>query len=84
MCVHCYKLAGEENRHKILKALKKSPANVGEIAGLLNISQPTATHHLKLLHDAGLVVMEKRGREHRYSLHMSSECIKDCGLMRGI
>ena len=28
----------------------------------LGVSQPTVSHHLKVLHDAGLVEREKRGR----------------------
>lgn len=84
MCVHCYKLASEEVRHEILSLLKKKPRNVGELTEKLHIKQPTVTHHLKLLADAGLVRMEKHGRVHLYSLEADSECFSDCGLLRDI
>jgi ArsR family transcriptional regulator len=42
-------------------------ANAGEVCscdlqGPLNKSQPTVSHHTKILSDAGLIVGEKRGR----------------------
>jgi ArsR family transcriptional regulator len=33
-----------------------------ELVGTLDRSQPTISHHLSVLHDAGLVTREKRGR----------------------
>jgi ArsR family transcriptional regulator len=33
-----------------------------DLAGPLGVSQPTVSHHLKVLRDAGLVESEKRGR----------------------
>jgi ArsR family transcriptional regulator, arsenate/arsenite/antimonite-responsive transcriptional repressor len=33
-----------------------------ELVGVLDRSQPTISHHLSVLHDAGLVTREKRGR----------------------
>ncbi len=33
-----------------------------ELVGTLDRSQPTISHHLSVLHDAGLLTREKRGR----------------------
>jgi ArsR family transcriptional regulator len=33
-----------------------------DLVGVLDRSQPTVSHHLSVLHDAGLVTREKRGR----------------------
>jgi ArsR family transcriptional regulator len=33
-----------------------------ELVGVLDRSQPTISHHLSVLHDAGLLAREKRGR----------------------
>jgi ArsR family transcriptional regulator, arsenate/arsenite/antimonite-responsive transcriptional repressor len=33
-----------------------------ELVGVLDRSQPTISHHLAVLHDAGLLAREKRGR----------------------
>jgi ArsR family transcriptional regulator len=36
-------------------------ACVCDLNGLFDLSQPTISHHLKVLHDAGLLDREKRG-----------------------
>lgn len=84
MCVHCYKLAGDKTRHDILSLLKEKALRVNDITELLEVKQPTITHHLKRLSEAGLVQMEKRGREHWYTLEMTNECFVECGLLNGI
>ena len=38
----------------------------------LGKSQPTVSHHLKVLHEVGLVVREKRGTSVYYRLHRRS------------
>ncbi len=84
MCAQCYKLASEEARHKILTFLKRGPMRVTDLVERLDVKQPTVTHHLKLLATAKLVNMEKRGREHLYSLNVESECFDECGLLKGL
>jgi DNA-binding transcriptional ArsR family regulator len=84
MCVHCYKLASDEARHKILSMLKGRSMSVGEITEKLHVKQPTVSHHLKLLAEAKLVRVKKDGRNRRYSLELDSECFDDCGLLRGL
>lgn len=37
-------------------------ACVCDLPALVDRSQPTVSHHLKILHDAGLVTREQRGR----------------------
>ncbi len=51
---------GEPMRLRIMELLPREPNcadmyNVVELAGELRISQPTVSHHLKMLHVAGLV-----------------------------
>jgi ArsR family transcriptional regulator len=84
MCVHCYKLASDEARHRILVLLKEGPLSVNAITGQMRISQPTVTHHLKRLAGAGLVRMQKKGRVHLYMLEKDSECFDECGLLKGL
>jgi DNA-binding transcriptional ArsR family regulator len=43
--------------------------NGGDIAKRFACSWPTTTHHLRVLEDAGLVTVEKRGRERLYRLN---------------
>lgn len=40
----------------------------GELAARFSHAWPTTTRHLKVLADAGLVVVRKSGRERRYTL----------------
>lgn len=84
MCVHCYKLASDEGRHKILTLLKGKSMSVSEITEQLHVKQPTVSHHLKLLADAKLVRVTKEGRLRRYSLETDSECFSECGLLKGL
>ena len=52
-------------RLRLLSLLVSAPAGeacVCELVEPLERSQPTVSHHLKVLADAGLVVGEKRGR----------------------
>lgn len=84
MCVHCYKLASDEGRHKILSLLSKKPRTVSELTERLHVKQPTVTHHLRRLADAGLVRMSREGRVHRYALAKESKCFDECGLLKGL
>jgi len=52
-------------RLRLLSLLASAPAGevcVCELVEPLDRSQPTVSHHLKILVDAGLIVGEKRGR----------------------
>ncbi len=52
-------------RLRLLSLLASAPAGeacVCELVEPLNRSQPTVSHHLKLLVEAGLIAGEKRGR----------------------
>ena len=52
-------------RLRLLSILGSHPSGeacVCELTGPIGLSQPTVSHHLKVLADAGLVGREKRGR----------------------
>jgi len=60
---------GDEIRLKILQLLARHEALcVCEIQEAFDVGQPTISHHLKLLRDADLVDVERRGRWAYYSL----------------
>jgi ArsR family transcriptional regulator len=42
-------------------AAAKGPLCVCELAGRFPVSQPTVSHHLRVLREAGLVTVERRG-----------------------
>ena len=39
-----------------------------ELVGALDLSQPTISHHLKVLHEAGMLTRERRGRWIHYAV----------------
>ena len=43
------------------------PLCVCEIEGEFGLAQPTVSHHLKVLREAGLVTVTKRGLWHHYA-----------------
>ena len=66
-----FKALGDPARVRIVNLLATSdePVCVCELVGPLGLTQPTVSHHLKKLTDAGLLVREQRGTWAYYSLH---------------
>lgn len=58
------KALAEPLRLRMLSAIASSPegeVTVGELATLTDVSQPTVSHHLKVLRDVGLLTADRRG-----------------------
>src|SRR3990172_5671292 len=64
-----FKTLADENRLRMLNLLKDEERNVGEIAALLGVSEPTISHHLSKLREMGLVTLRQVGNERRYRLN---------------
>ena len=62
------KAVSDPNRVKILKMLQEKQMCVCEIQSVLGTAQSTASKHLKLLEDAGLISCEKDGLWVNYKL----------------
>jgi ArsR family transcriptional regulator, arsenate/arsenite/antimonite-responsive transcriptional repressor len=62
------KALGDPTRREILKALRKGDRTAGEIAALFPMTAASVSHHLSVLKEAGLVKVEKNGRNQIYSL----------------
>jgi len=63
------KAIADETRQKIMSICCCTQITVSEIVKKLDISQPTVSHHLKILRHAGLVNADRRGKETYYSLN---------------
>lgn len=62
-------LAHEQRRHILLTLhFRGGELGAGAIADRFACSWPTTSRHLKILVDAGLIQVEKRGRERIYRL----------------
>jgi ArsR family transcriptional regulator len=69
-------------RLQMLHVLAEGPLEVGRLATRLQLSQPNVSQHLALLRSAGLVELERNGRETRYQLS-DPEVMRACSIMRG-
>lgn len=62
-------LAHEQRRHILLTLhLRGGELGAGAIAERFSCSWPTTSRHLKVLVEAGLIAVERRGRERLYRL----------------
>jgi ArsR family transcriptional regulator len=58
----------DPNRLLILYALNDGPRNVTELTNELNLNQPTASRHLKVLREHGLVHTTRQGTSITYEI----------------
>jgi ArsR family transcriptional regulator len=66
-----FKVLGDPARLRILSLIGNQPAAEACVCDLvepLGLKQPTVSHHLKVLHEAGLLTREKRGTWAYYRL----------------
>ena len=63
-----FKALSDENRIRILKLLRDGEKCACKLLEELNISQPTLSHHMKILCDAGIVSGRKDGKWTHYSI----------------
>lgn len=58
----------EPNRLNIVELLRDGPLTVGEIADRLNLAQPQASKHLRVLSEAGLTEVRPEANRRYYKL----------------
>lgn len=63
-----FKALCDENRVQIMKLLRSGEECACKLLDELNISQPTLSHHMKILCDSGLVIGRKEGKWMHYSI----------------
>ena len=71
------KALADETRQKIMSLCCCKQLSVTDIVQQMGVTQPTVSHHLKILRDAGLVIVERRGKEIYYTLNqqrLASSC----------
>ena len=59
---------GDPTRRAIFERVVARPRAVGELASGLPVSRPAVSQHLKVLKDAGLVVVHRAGNRHIYAV----------------
>jgi DNA-binding transcriptional ArsR family regulator len=60
--IKIFKALADPTRLRILKLLKTRELCVCEIMIALDLTQPTASHHLKILENVGLIERRKKGK----------------------
>lgn len=63
------KAISDETRQKIMNICCCASLSVNEIVEKLDVSQPTVSHHLAILREAGLVTTREKGKQIFYSLN---------------
>lgn len=64
-----FEVLAEPTRRHILDLVREQPRLVGELAELLDISQPGVSKHLRVLREAGLVHVRQDAQRHWYELN---------------
>lgn len=81
-----FKALSDPNRLRLLSIVKANESGescVCDLTDPLGLSQPTVSHHLKMLVDAGLLHREKRGTWAYYSL-VPGALERTAGLLTGL
>ncbi|NWG07773.1 MAG: winged helix-turn-helix transcriptional regulator [Chloroflexi bacterium] len=63
------KAIADDTRQKIMSECCCCELSVSEIVEKLDVSQPTVSHHLAILREAGLVNVREEGKQTFYSLN---------------
>ncbi|MBJ7958036.1 metalloregulator ArsR/SmtB family transcription factor [Bacillus mycoides] len=78
--INCQKVLvaiGDETRQAILLVLMKTECRtglrVGEITKQTHLSRPAVSHHLKILREAGIILMRKEGTKNFYYIDIRTK-----------
>lgn len=72
MVLEFVKALAHESRLRLLGLVASQEHNVQQLAAILSLKEPTVSHHLALLRDAGLVSLRQDGNTHWYKLEIKS------------
>lgn len=64
-----FKALADPTRRRILELLREHDLTAGELAEHFDMSEPSLSHHLATLKNAGLVTDERHGQNIIYSLN---------------
>src|SRR5579864_9380910 len=59
---------GDPTRREIFECLARRPLAVTDLAHALPVSRPAVSQHLRVLKEAGLVIMRQNGTRHVYQV----------------
>ena len=76
-----FKAFCDENRIRIIKLLRSGEKCACKLLEEINVTQPTLSHHMKILCESGIVVGRKEGKWMHYSIsekgvEQAKECLR--------
>lgn len=74
------KALADPTRQQIMKLCCCEWLNVGQIVDSVGVSQPTVSHHLAILRQAGLVNIRHEGKHSYYTINQAS-IVSCCGVL---
>ncbi|MCC6203661.1 MAG: winged helix-turn-helix transcriptional regulator [Hyphomicrobiales bacterium] len=66
--IDAFTAIADPNRRYLLEELRRGPKTVNQLAAGLPVSRPAVSQHLKVLLDAGLVIVTAEGTRRFYSV----------------
>lgn len=66
------KAMADETRQKIMQQLCCQWLCVGDVVDKMGVTQPTVSHHLAILREAGLVFTRREGKQVYYTLNQGA------------
>jgi DNA-binding transcriptional ArsR family regulator len=72
------KAISDDTRQKIMSECCCCELSVNEIVEKMDVSQPTVSHHLAILREAGLVTVREEGKQTFYTLNQD-QVVYCCG-----
>ena len=84
-----FKAFCDENRIRIIKMLRSGEKCACKLLEELNVTQPTLSHHMKILCDSGIVVGRKEGKWMHYSIskegaELAESCLKELTALENV
>ncbi len=75
------KAIADDTRQKIMRLTCCTWLSVNEIVSHLDVTQPTVSHHLAILREAGLVNVREEGKQTYYQLNLKRMTVC-CGQLK--
>jgi len=76
------KALADDTRQRIMELCCCNPMSVNELVEAMEVAQPTVSHHLAILRNAGLVITERRGKQIMYQIDQEKLANNCCQVAR--
>ena len=63
------KAVADENRLQMVRLMSERAYTVSEMASMFDLTEPTVSHHVSRLHEAGLLRLRMEGNQRFYSIN---------------